>query len=297
MLDIHQCEIFVQVAELKSFSRAAQRMYLTQPTISQHIYALESYLGTRLFDRLGREVALTRAGEVLYGYAKQITALRGKAQQALDLFLGKKSGHLVLGASTIPGEYILPQQLGQFKILYPAIRITIRIGDTGKIIDELLARKIELGIVGAKLANPRLQFKSFVEDELILVVPRGHRWWKRPSIALDELNDEPFIMREAGSGTRMSMEKLLHEHGISTDTLKIIAEVGSTTAVKQAIKAQLGISLISARAVEEELKLGIFRKIAIQKVRFPRTFFIIQDRKQTLSPLCAALLQFLTSTR
>ncbi len=297
MLDIHQCEIFVQVAELKSFSKAAQRMYLTQPTVSQHIYALENYLGTRLFDRLGKEVALTRAGEVLYGYAKQITALRGKAQQAVDLFLGKKSGHLVLGASTIPGEYILPQQLGKFKTLYPAIRITLRIGDTEKIMEELLSRKIELGIVGAKLANPRVQFTSFVEDELILAVPRGHRWWKRASIALHELYDEPFIMREAGSGTRISMEKLLHERGITADNLNIIAEVGSTTAVKQAIKARLGISLISARAVEEELGLGTFKKIAIQKVGFPRTFFIIQDRRQTPSPLCEALLQFLASSR
>jgi DNA-binding transcriptional LysR family regulator len=297
MLDIHQCEIFVQVAELKSFSKAAQRMYLTQPTVSQHICALESYLGARLFDRLGKEVALTRAGEVLYGYAKQITALRGKAQQALDLLMGKKSGNLILGASTIPGEYILPQQLGQFKAMYPGIRITIRIGDTGEIIDELLARKIELGIVGAKLVNPRLQFKAFVEDELILVVPKGHRWWKRASIALDELNQEPFIMREAGSGTRLNMEKHLHEHGIATDSLHVIAEVGSTTAVKQAIKARLGISLISERAVGEELKLGIFRKIAIRNVRLPRSFFIIQDKKQTPSPLCAALLQFLASAR
>jgi DNA-binding transcriptional LysR family regulator len=211
--------------------------------------------------------------------------------------MGKKSGNLILGASTIPGEYILPQQLGQFKAMYPGIRITIRIGDTGEIIDELLARKIELGIVGAKLVNPRLQFKAFVEDELILVVPKGHRWWKRASIALDELNQEPFIMREAGSGTRLNMEKHLHEHGIATDSLHVIAEVGSTTAVKQAIKARLGISLISERAVGEELKLGIFRKIAIRNVRLPRSFFIIQDKKQTPSPLCAALLQFLASAR
>lgn len=297
MLDIHQCEIFLQVAELKSFSKAARRMYLTQPTVSQHIHALENYLGARLFDRLGKEVALTRAGEVLYGYAQQITALRGKAQQAMDLFLGRMSGHLVLGASTIPGEYILPQGLGKFKTIYPDIRITLRIGDTEEIIDELLARNIELGIVGAKRANPRVQFTSFAEDELILAVPRGHCWWKRRSIALHELHGQPFIMREEGSGTRTSMEKLLHERGISTDRLQIIAEVGSTTAVKQAIKAGIGVSLISARAVEEEIKLGIFKKIAIQNMRFPRTFFIIQDRRQTASPLCEALLTFLTSAR
>jgi DNA-binding transcriptional LysR family regulator len=294
MLDIHQLEIFTKVAELKSFSKAAQEMYLTQPTISQHVTSLENYLGARLFDRLGKKVALTRAGEVLYKYAKQIIALRGEAQQALEHFLGKKSGHLVLGASTIPGEYILPSLIGQFKILYPEIRTTLRIGDTEEIVDDLLSSNIELGIIGA---NPRLKYLPFVEDELIVVVPRGHRWWKKPSIGVQDLTDEPFIMREKGSGTRISMEKRLHELGISPDSLKIIAEVGSTTAVKQAIKANLGISLISERAVEEEIRLKLLKKIPIKKVKFTRIFFIIQDKKRTASPLCKALIQFLSEQR
>jgi len=297
MLDIHQLEIFTKVADLKSFSKAAQEMYLTQPTISQHVNSLENYLGTKLFDRLGKEVALTKAGEVLYHYAKQITSLRREAQQALDHFLGKKSGHLIIGASTIPGEYIVPSLLGQFKILYPAIRTTLRIGDTEEIINELLNCKIELGIIGAKITHPRLKYSPFVEDELILVVPRGHRWWKKSSIEVQELSNEPFIMREVGSGTRISMEKKLHELGISPDSLKIIAEVGSTTAVKQAIKANLGISLISERAVEEEMSLKLLKKIPLKKVVFKRTFFIIQDKKRTASPLCSALMHFLTVQR
>lgn len=297
MLDIHQLEIFTKVAELKSFSKAAQAIYLTQPTVSQHISSLENYLGTKLFDRLGKEVALTKAGEILYRYAKQITALRGEAQQALDHFLGKKTGHLILGASTIPGEYILPPLLGQFKTLYPEIRITLRIGDTEKIVTELLGGTIELGIIGAKIIHTRLKYSPFVEDELIVVVPKGHRWWQRKSIDVQELADEPFIMREEGSGTRISMEKRLRKLGISSDDLKIIAEVGSTTAVKQAIKANLGTSLISEMAVEEEIRLKILKKIPIKKVRFNRTFFIIQDKKRTTSPLCKSLIQFLSEQR
>jgi DNA-binding transcriptional LysR family regulator len=297
MLDIHQLEIFAKVAELKNFSKAAQEMYLTQPTISQHVSSLENYLGIKLFDRMGKEVALTRAGEILYRYAKQITALRGEAQQALDHFRGKKSGHLTLGASTIPGEYILPSLLGKFKREYPSISVTLRIGDTEEIIDELLTSKIELGIIGAKISHARLHYASFVEDELIVVVPRGHRWWKKTSIGIQELCDEPFIMREAGSGTRISMEKRLDEIGIPPDRLKIIAEVGSTTAVKQAIKAHLGVSLISERAVEEEIRLQQFRKVPIKKAEFKRTFFIIQDKKRSTSPLCKALIQFLSEQK
>ena len=297
ILDIHQLKIFTKVAELKSFSRAAQEMYLTQPTVSQHMSSLESYLGTKLFDRLGKEVALTKAGEILYRYAKQITALRGEAQQALAHFLGKKTGHLVLGASTIPGEYILPTLLGQFKITYPEIKITLRIGDTKEIIGELLGGTIEFGIVGARVTHNRLKYSTFVEDELIVVVPKGHRWWQKKSIDVQELTDVPFIMREAGSGTRISMEKRLRKLGVSSDDLKIIAEVGSTTAVKQAIKANLGISLISERAVEEEISLKVFKKIPIKKVNFKRNFFIIRDKKRTASPLCKALINFLSEQK
>ena len=297
MLDIHQLEIFTKVAELKSFSKAAQEMYLTQPTVSQHMSSLENYLGIKLLDRLGREVALTKAGEILYPYAKQITALRGEAQQALNHFMGKKTGHLVLGASTIPGEYILPPLLGHFKTLYPEIRITLRIGDTEEIVTELLGGTIEFGIIGAKIIHTRLKYSHFVEDELIVVVPKGHRWWQKKSIDVQELADEPFIMREEGSGTRISMEKRLRKLGISSDDLKIIAEVGSTTAVKQAIKSNLGISLVSERAVEEEIRLKLFKKIPIKKVSFKRTFFIIRDKKRTASPLCKALIQFLSEQR
>ena len=297
MLDIHKLEIFSKVAELKSFSKAAHEMYLTQPTVSQHITALEKYLGLTLFDRMGKDVTLTRAGEILYRYAKQITTLTGEARQALDHFMGKKTGHLVLGASTIPGEYILPALLGQFRILYPEIKVTLRIGDTEEIVNALLNGSVELGIIGAKINNARLQYSRFMDDELIVVVPQGHRWWKKSYVDVHELVDEPFIMRESGSGTRISMEKRLHQLGISTDSLNIIAEVGSTTAVKQSIKANLGISLISKRAVEDEIKLKLLKKIPIKKTKFTRTFFIIQDKQRTPSPLCKALSYFLNRQR
>lgn len=127
MLDIHKLKIFIKVADLKSFSNAAHKMYLTQPTVSQHITALEGYLGLKLFDRLGKETALTKAGEILYRYAKQLTALADETHQAMNHFRGKKTGHITLGASTIPGEYILPGLLGRFKNAYPKIKITLKI--------------------------------------------------------------------------------------------------------------------------------------------------------------------------
>jgi len=293
MLDIHRLKIFASVAELKSFSRAANALYLTQPTVSQHITALEKHLDLVLFDRTGREISLTKAGKILYRYARQIRALQDEAQQSLEHFAQKKSGHIVLGASTIPGEYILPPLLGEFKKQYPLINITLKVGDTEEIVEELLGRGIELGVVGARIKDSRLHYRRFLDDELVVAVPRGHRWWNKKNLAPEELDEEPFIIRERGSGTRLSMENYLRQARISPDRLRIIAEMGSTTAVKQAVKAGLGITLISGRAVEEELKTGVLRRSSLAGTKLSRTFFLVTDRKKTPSPLGKALLQFL----
>jgi len=293
-LDTHKLKILLKVYELKSFSKAAKQMYLTQPTISQHIQALEVSIGAKLFDRFGKEVRPTRAGDILYRYAKQIISLTGEAKDSLEHFLGKKSGRLVLGASTIPGEYILPTLLGNFKQHYPAIKLTLRIADTEGVVDDLINNKTEMGIVGAKIRNPRLQFSRFFDEELVVVVPRGHRWWNRSSVDVPELAAEQFIMREPGSGTRTSMEKSLHAMGLSPEQMNIIAEMGSTTAVKQAVKAQLGISIMSELAIADEIQQKTLKKISIKNTNLQRTFYIIREKKRTLSPLCKALLDFLT---
>lgn len=293
MLDIHRLKIFLKVADLKSFSRAAYELYLTQPTVSQHISLLEEHLGLLLFDRTGREVTPTKAGNLLYGYARQILLLQDEAQQALDLFKGKKSGHIQIGASTIPGEYILPPLLGALRAAYPDIRVTVRIAGTEKIIDELLNRSVEIGVVGAKIKDDRLLYSRLVDDELVLVIPRGHQWWQKKCVGSQELLTEPFVLREHGSGTRIAMERHLQAAGIQPDKLIIAAEVGSTTAIKEAVKARLGISFISERAIQDELKAGLFRKVPVRGEVFKRTFYIVSQRNRTPSPLCKAFVDFL----
>ncbi|MEI6125695.1 MAG: selenium metabolism-associated LysR family transcriptional regulator [Pseudomonadota bacterium] len=293
MFDLHRLKIFVKIAELKSFSKAALELYLTQPTVSQHISSLEVYFGLPLFDRTGREVTLTGAGEILYRYACQIVTLQKEAEQSLNHFLDKKTGHLIIGASTIPGEYILPELLGLFKKLYPLINITLKIGDTEAIIHSLLDRTIELGVVGARIKDDRLHYSRLCDDELVLIVPQKHPWWNRKEINLRELLEEPFVMRERGSGTRISIEKRLREEGIGPDELRVAAEVGSTTAVKESVRARLGISLVSARAVRSELRYRLLKKVAIKDTAFPRTFYIISDKQRTPSPICSELMQYL----
>ena len=151
-----------------------------------------------------------------------------------------------------------------------------------------------MGVVGAKIRNPLLQFSRFFDEDLVVVVPRGHHWWKKSSVEIDDLAAEPFIMREHGSGTRFSMEKRLRTMGLSPERMNIITEMGSTTAVKQAIKAQLGISIMSELAIAEETVQKTLHKVSIQNTNLRRTFYIIREKKRTLSPLCKALIDFLS---
>ncbi|MGH7478769.1 MAG: LysR substrate-binding domain-containing protein, partial [Candidatus Methylomirabilales bacterium] len=175
-MDIRALEVFCKIVELKSFSRAAEAVYLTQPTVSGHIKALEEFVGVKLLDRLGREVLPTKVGELLYGYAKQILALRNQAIQALEEYKGSLKGHLVIGGSTIPGEYVLPALLATFKARYPEISLTLKIADSREIVRGVLEGTVELGAVGAKFDDGQLIYLKLLEDELVLALPPGHAW-------------------------------------------------------------------------------------------------------------------------
>ena len=200
-MDIHQLELFCKIAELKSFSRAAESVSLTQPTASGHIKNLEVEFGVRLFDRLGREVVLTEAGKILYDSALRIIALCQEAQDAMQEFAGAGRGALRLGASSIPGDYLLPRVLGAFKKAYPETKISLKIEDSEVISRMVLEGAVELGIVGAKMDESRLVHEVFGTDELILVLPPDHAWAHQESVSVADLKTQPFLHREEGSGT------------------------------------------------------------------------------------------------
>ena len=176
MMDLWQLNIFCKVIELKSFSRAGKAVHLSQPTISSHIKDLEDHLDCRLIDRLSKEAVPTKAGELLYEYAKRILALRDETETALAEFKGKIRGRLVIGGSTIPGTYLMPQLIGDFKKQYPDVIVSLKIGDTENVIEDILKGNLELGIVGAKADTKKIVQKKLFEDEMRLIVPANHRW-------------------------------------------------------------------------------------------------------------------------
>jgi len=292
-VDLRQLEIFVKVAEFGSFSKAAEALYLTQPTVSEHIRTLEDEVGVRLLDRLGRGAAITRAGQLLLSYAQRMLALSREARQAMDGFQGRMSGELLIGASTIPGEYVLPAMIGRFKEKYPDISITLLIGDSQTAVDWVAEGRAELGVVGARLSHRGVDYKELMPDEVVVVVPGTHPWHGRKQIALEELRSEPLLIRERGSGTRAALEAALAEAGMDLGSFRTVGEMGSTQAIKQAVKAGVGVSLVSKRAVEEECKSGLLWCLRVKDLKVTRSFHLATHKERSRSPLAEAFRLFL----
>ena len=296
-MDLHRLEVFCKVYEMKSFSRGARACLLSQPTVSEHIRYLETFLDVQLFDRLGRQVVPTRAGGILYDYARRMLNLRREATRALELYRGKMSGELELGGSTIPGQYILPSLIGKFKQSFADIKIKLVIADTMNITNMVLEGSLELGVVGAKIKNSKLEFDQLFDDELVLAISPNHKWAESSSISLDELADVPFIMREQGSGTRTMMLHLLEQADFDPQRLRVVAEMGSTDAIRQAIKAEVGVSILSRRAIADELNFQQLFKIPIKDLSFTRHFYLVTHKKRSRSPLGQAFVDFLVDNR
>jgi DNA-binding transcriptional LysR family regulator len=293
-IEFRHLETFCRVAELKSFSKAADDLFLTQPTISGHILSLEQSLSLRLFDRASREVRLTKSGEVFQDYALKILSLRKDLLNALSEFSLGIRGELTLGTSTIPGEYLLPRLIGDFKKEHPSFVISLKIADTKEVIQYVLQDHVEFGIIGAKLNHPSLHYEKFEEDEIIVVAPSGHPLARKKKVCLDELLKEPWIIREEGSGTRIAVEKALRRKGKSLAQFNVAMEMGSTSSVKEGVKAKLGLAFISGRAAEGEVLQGSLYRIDVEDLEpISRQIYIVSHRRRTLSPMGMEFLRFL----
>ncbi|HIJ80000.1 MAG: selenium metabolism-associated LysR family transcriptional regulator [Desulfobulbaceae bacterium] len=289
-MDLHRLEVFCKVVELKSFTKAADAVFLSQPTVSEHIRSLEETLGERLVDRLGREMLPTQAGSILYKHAQKILRLKHEAEQAIKSYSGKLSGHLYMGASTIPGTYLLPQIIGGFKKEYPAIQMTLFIGNSRKVADGVLNNDTEFGIVGARWSDPALEWQQIFADELVLTVYPQHPFAKLAAVKPAQLIGEPIIIRERDSGTRKVMTELLQKK-LDLSKLSIVAEMGSTEAVRQSIKSEIGIAILSRQAVAEDITNGTLVAVPIKGINLLRPFYLIHRKNRQLSPLSTTFIR------
>jgi DNA-binding transcriptional LysR family regulator len=278
-IETRHLQIFVAVYREKSFTKAAEQLYTSQPTVSEHIQNLEARLNCRLFDRLGRSILPTGEADMLYPRAMAILDDLQRLEEDINTTRQGMSGELIIGASTIPGTYMLPAIAASFKNEFPGISFEIRINDSAKIVDAVADNELLIGVVGAKIPVAGLLFQPFAEDELILT---GAATNPVPAaITMEELSSLPFIVRERGSGTRKSIEALLGQLHYALDRFNICATLGSSASVKEAVKADLGVSILSRHAVRDELVHGTIKEIKVTGLIMKRNFYVVTSRKRT----------------
>lgn len=295
-MDTHRLEVFCKIVELRSFTRAAQALSLSQPTVSEHIRLLEEFLEDRLLERMKGDVQPTPVGRVFYQYARHMVQLRNEALDAVHQFRDKLSGSLLVGASTIPGTYLLPQVMASFRTAHSKCQIELKISDTSGVVEGVADSSLEVGVVGAKLNNKKLVFEEIADDELVLAVAPEHKWARNFQVSHAELLKEPFIVREKGSGTLCFTNKILEQRGINPGLLKVSARMDTTESVKQGIKAGIGVSILSRMAIEEDLRRGSLAAVEIADIKFPRVLFLVFPKNRQLAPLCSAFLDHVRTT-
>jgi DNA-binding transcriptional LysR family regulator len=274
-LDNFRLVVFRAVAEQRSFRKAAEELYLTQPAVSMQIKALEEEVGAQLFDRTGAEIELTQAGTILLRHALEAHEALTQAEQAIQALNAGHAGELDLGASTTIAQYVLPGLLSSFLRAHPRVQPRLISGNTEFIVDLLEKKKIAIGLIEGPARNRSMRTEPFLEDELCLVVPAGHEWAEREKIACSEIAGAPLLMRERGSGTRRVVELALDKHGVKRSALNVTMELDSTEAIKSAAEAGLGVGFISRWAVRKDMRLGqSFRLVEIEGVRIRREFCI-----------------------
>ena len=280
-MNLSQLKAFLAVAQDRSFSRAAEKLYLTQPAVSKQIQALEEGLGMRLFDRVGRSILLTEAGNILHDHAHIVFQTLEETRETITQLRGLQRGHLRISAASTIGTYMLPQPLGELKAQFPGIEISLAITNKARVVQQVLNHEVELGFVGPPVEPAELEREEYLLDELVLILAPTHRLAREESVGVAELAEEVFILREQGSGTREIMEEELGRVHVS---LKKAMELGSTEAIKQAVAANLGVSIVSKFAISLEILQGRLAVARLPELNLSRQLFVIHHGGRTLSP-------------
>ena len=249
-------QVFHTVARLLSFTKAADALHMTQPAVTFQVRQLEEYFNTRLFDRTHNRISLTEAGNRVYQFADKIFHLYDEMETSVRELTGDISGVLMIGASMTVAEYMLPALLGDFKKQHPQVNIRLRVSNTDSIVTLVEDNEIDLGVVEAPVTNKNLAVELCRADQLVVVLPPDHPLATRSKITVRELLEQPYICREEGSGTREVIQEYLKAAGLAFGDMNSVMELGSPEAIKGAVEASMGISVLSRTTVSKELKLG-----------------------------------------
>lgn len=291
-MQLKQLEVLVQVARLRSFSRAAEALYLTQPTVSAHIGSLETELGVQLVLRSTRRVGLTSAGRLFYDYAVQILGLCERAEREVRSVASVVGGVLPIAASTVPSQYLLPRLLTQFRTRHPKVCFRLFQGDSGQVVQRLTEGSAELGVTGAPVCRPDCACIPLLAERLVIAAENAPQWRRLNGVMPYEvLRTSAFVVREPGSGTRRQAEEFLKGIGIDPRDIELAAQMESTESVLQAVKNGLGLSIVSGLAAAEYAAAGSVLVFDYDSPLLERQFYLIYHKNRMLSPAARSFLR------
>lgn len=294
-MNFNQLRVFQSAAKLLNFTRAAEELHLTQPGISKHLKELEEYYGTPLFERMGKKVMLTQAGEVLFEATTAAFNLLGAAKEHIGDLNNMTTGKLGIGACHTIGTYVLPDKLVQFRQRYPAIEnsieIKVEMNYSREIVEKVLNNSIELGLIGNHRPDPRLLVRAFMSEPVQLIVSPHHPWAERKSVVhLSELARQTVLLASRGSGTWRIVEALLMRKKLPFGRT---IELGSSEAVKRAVAANMGVALLSRHVLDHELTDGTIKTVPLAGGEPTRDLYLIQHKDRYLSRTARAFVELL----
>jgi DNA-binding transcriptional LysR family regulator len=284
-MDIRDLQVFLAVSTRLNFTRAGEDVHLSQPSVSVRMRHLEEELGVKLFEQLGKRVALTEAGQLLVPYATRVIAALSDARDAIDQLQGLERGSLRIGASTTPGMYLIPRTIAHFKRRYPKIEVHLAVKDTRQIEEGVIRNEFDFGFVGGHLVGDEVEVVRWMTDELVLIVPVGHRLAGKRIVKPQDLSSEQFIFREQGSATQCVVATHLRKCHIEAEA---VMEMANPESVKKAVQNGLGLAFISAFAVETEVQAKTLVAVKIQDLEMHRELKIVYRKDKHLSPAARA---------
>jgi DNA-binding transcriptional LysR family regulator len=291
-MDTRQLAAFCEVVDRKSFSQAATRLGVSQPAVSLQIRSLEQRLGTQLLDRSGRRVEPTEAGARLYRGAQRLLALEEQLLEDVTANpVAEPRGRLELGASTGPGETVLPLLLCEFQQAHPQVSVALSVANTQTVIDAVSQRELELGVVGAARRHRGVVFEPFFKDEVVLACPPGHRFAGR-EVTLDELRAEPLILMQEGAGVRQVIEDELRGAGVRLRELQVPLELGLQESVRTAVRGGFGVTFISRSAVESDLAAGVIAEARVEGLEPAREISLARAAGRSATRAAQAFVDF-----
>jgi len=294
MLDAHQLNVFLVAAETLNFTKAAQKLHMSQPSVSQHIQTLERNFNTKLFDRAGRSLQLTDAGLLLVPLSRDLIKQSILIEEAMASLQGEVFGHIIVGCSTTPGKYVLPHLLANFHRKYPKVNFTCLVSSQGNAIKRLCDGEIHFALsshIGDHCSET--EFIKFMCDEIILIAPPDHPWAEKQAICLDELFEADFILREDGSGTYLSVQDALANRDVDIRQLRTLLTLGNSEAIALSVQEGLGVGFVSNTVVEKLCREKVVT-IDVEGLNICRDIHIGRNTSSSITNAQSAFWEFIT---